>query len=125
MGRSTQENIFVGILFCLFVGYVLMSLDFGPNARLVPLPISIIGLILVVTQLAQQNFSKTTKLKTNPEKTGSEESETDGKREIVALGFIAGFVALITLLGPLTAVFFFSALFFISTKHFHLTCMNS
>ena len=120
MERSTQENIFIGILLCLFVGYVLMSLDFGPNARLVPLPISIIGLMLLVTQLAQQNLLKTVKLKTSAEKMGPKEPETDGKREIIALGFITGFVALIILLGPLAAVFFFSVMFFIVTKHYAL-----
>ena len=79
MGRSTQENIFVGILFCLFVGYVLMSLDFGPNARLVPLPISIIGLILVVTQLVRQSFSKTNGARTikRPKKLSTDTSQSE------------------------------------------------
>ena len=59
-----------------------------------------------------QNLLKTVKLKTSAEKMGPKEPETDGKREIIALGFITGFVALIILLGPLAAVFFFSIMFF-------------
>ena len=56
MSRRVQENIVAGVLLAVFVGYLLMTLTFGPNARLVPLPIAALGTALLIIQLVRQNL---------------------------------------------------------------------
>ncbi|MDH3508707.1 MAG: hypothetical protein OEQ25_16345, partial [Gammaproteobacteria bacterium] len=55
MSRRAQENILTAIVACLFVGYLVVASGFGPNARLVPLPIAGIGLLCLVIQIVRQN----------------------------------------------------------------------
>ena len=56
MNRLTQENILAVALLCFFVGILVLSLDYSPRARLVPIPISVLGIILLGAQLVWQNL---------------------------------------------------------------------
>ncbi|MCY3731852.1 MAG: hypothetical protein OXF98_10970, partial [Rhodospirillaceae bacterium] len=58
MSRRLQENIVAGVLLAAFVGYLLMTLGFGPNARLVPVPIAALGTaLLVIHRLREPLFA--------------------------------------------------------------------
>jgi len=134
MSRRAQENIVAGVLLCVFVGYLLITLGFGPNARLVPLPIAILGLFLLVIQLVRQNLRDAKELhvdlfasltgQVTPEiASAAEQTPVIGpaahfRRELQAGLFIATFVGLIALLGPVTAVFLFSTGFLALTRHY-------
>jgi hypothetical protein len=142
MSRRTQENIVVGLLVFFLIGYIVLTLDFGPNARLVPLPIAILGLLLVLVQLLLQNLGDGRELHIDlfesltstiaqsepaPESEAiatSEGNETagahadEGRRELWAFGFVAAFIGLIVLLGPVSAVFLFSVGYFLFSRHY-------
>lgn len=134
MSQRAQENIVAGVLLCVFVGYLLITLEFGPNARLVPLPIAILGLLLLVIQLVRQNlrdakelhvdlFASLTGQVTPETASTAEQTPLIGpaehfRRELQAGLFVAIFVGLITLLGPVAAVFLFSTGFLMLTRHY-------
>ncbi|MDH5747946.1 MAG: tripartite tricarboxylate transporter TctB family protein [Rhodospirillales bacterium] len=56
MSRHTQENILAFVLLCFFVGIIILSSEYGPRARLVPIPISVLGMILLAIQIIWQNL---------------------------------------------------------------------
>ncbi len=56
MNRLTQENILAVALLCFFVAILVASLEYGPRARLVPVPISVLGILLLGAQLVWQNL---------------------------------------------------------------------
>ncbi|MDG2316228.1 MAG: tripartite tricarboxylate transporter TctB family protein [Gammaproteobacteria bacterium] len=131
MSRRFQENIVAGIVLIVFIAYLLATLGFGPNARLVPLPIAILGIVLVLVQLVRQNlrgakelqidiFSSLTGVKntTNTEEEPSKKPQNNFQREIQAMFFIIIFIGLILLLGPVIAVFLFSSGFLAITRHY-------
>ena len=138
MNRRAQENILTAVIACLFVGYLIVALGFGPNARLVPLPIAGIGLLCLLIQIVRQNREGGLERNTfgpldlllGERSTGSDAEpapETEvapapvGRsvaRELQAFGFVGAFVALIVALGPVPAVFLFSAGFLAISKHY-------
>lgn len=142
MSRRAQENILAAILMCLLIGYVAIATSFGPNARLVPLPIAGLGLLCLIIQIVRQNreggLERSTfgplDLLIGERAPGSEaEPETATQtetaqapagrrvaRELRAFGFVGLFVALMVSLGPVPAVFLFSAGFLALSKHYPL-----
>ena len=131
MSRRLQENIVAGVLLAVFVGYLLMTLSFGPNARLVPLPIAALGIALLIIQLVRQNlhgakelhvdlFASLTGAPAAPEPETPQAGDPDAplRRELAAGAFVAAFVGLIALLGPVVAVLLFSTGFFALTRHY-------
>ncbi len=140
MSRRAQENILTAVIACLFVGYLLIASGFGPNARLVPLPIAGIGLLCLLVQIVRQNreggleknaFGPLDLLigDRTPESDSDSGKEPDAApappvrsaaREFQAFGFVGLFVALIVALGPVPAVFLFSAGFLAISKHYPL-----
>ena len=130
MSARLQENLIAGLVLCTFLGYLIMSFDLGPNARLVPLPFALLGGVLILAQLIRQNLRNSRKLgveqlgsTTNPATqptpaTEAARPEADGKRELQAVGIILVVVALIYVLGPLPAVFAFSAGYLWMSRHY-------
>ncbi|MFK8250855.1 tripartite tricarboxylate transporter TctB family protein [Ancylobacter terrae] len=59
MSRRAQENTVLLIIIALFIAMIWASLDYVPRARLVPLPVATIGLVLALMQLAWQNLRST------------------------------------------------------------------
>jgi len=128
MSERCQENLIAGSLFIVFAVYLVLCHGFGPNARLVPLPMAILGLLLVSYQLIQQNWIRSTVGTANdnrPAAVDSTESnkddengaKRDSRLELQAVGCVAGFVLLITLLGPIVAVFLFSSGYLIMSRY--------
>ena len=131
MSRRAQENIVAGALLLIFVGYIALALGFGPNARLVPLPIATLGLCMLVVQLLRQNLREGQELhidvfasltgrvaRSVTEEDAEREPEAGVEKELRAGGFVIAFVVLILLLGPLPAIFIFSTGYFVLTRHF-------
>ncbi len=139
MNRRAQENILAAVIACLFVGYLVVAYGFGPNARLVPLPIAGIGLLCLLIQIVRQNREgglerntfgpldlligeRAPESEAIPEPSEAAPTPTGRSvaRELRAFGFVGGFVALIVALGPVPAVFLFCAGFLAISKHYPL-----
>ena len=136
MSRRTQENVIAGLLVALFAVYLLMALSMGPNARLVPIPIALLGLGFLLIQIVNQNRSDGREFQLDllasltagvsssdeDEDVSVESSPGDTPaafpRELQAAGFLAAFIGLILLLGPIAAVFLFTSGYFVVTRHF-------
>lgn len=134
MSRRTQENIIALALLGVFIGVIVMSLGYGPRARMIPLPLATFGIILIVIQLIWQNLRSTDELQMDmlsmltrqAESAGAapQKGEEGGKqkstwrREMAALAIVAALVALILLLGPIPAVFFFTGAYFVLSRHY-------
>ena len=131
MSRRAQENVIAGILVGVFAVYLLLTLGLGPNARLVPVPIALMGLAFLLIQIVNQNLrggrefnldlfaSLTAGVASSPSRESKQvETPTAFGRELQALGFLAAFIVLILLLGPIFAVFIFTTGYFVVTRHF-------
>jgi hypothetical protein len=130
MSRRAQENVIALVLLAFFVGIFVMSFDYGPRARLVPLPIAALGIALVLAQLVWQNVRSLDELQVDmlefisgeqaPPQAGlgSEDNSTKERppgginREAAAFGIVAVLLALCFVLGPLIGVFAFMAGYF-------------
>lgn len=128
MSRRAQENLIAGVLLALFVAVLMMSFGYGPRARLVPVPIAIIAILLTVAQLVWQNLRAADELhvdvlelvagRDGSERRRSAQSEAGPQQhtlaaQVKAFGMVAAFLALFLVLGPLPAIFVFSAGYFI------------
>jgi hypothetical protein len=136
MSRRAQENLVVAVFLAIFVGIIVLSLDFGPRARMIPLPLASFGVILALVQLVWQNFGSTDTLRMNmievrtPQ--GMQAAAAEGKarevrpqaakpslrRRAGAYGIVAGLLAMILALGPVPAVFVFTLGYFIVTRYY-------
>ena len=56
MSRRAQENIVAGFVLAFFVAIIVLSLDYSPRARFVPMPVAVLGAMLVTIQLVWQNL---------------------------------------------------------------------
>lgn len=135
MSRRTQENLIAVVVVIVFIGVIVTSLDFGPRARMIPLPLAAFGLILIVAQIIWQNLrsggelkvdilevlTKKTEEESIPEGAGSSAVKAGGprwRREATAIGIVALFLGLILLLGPIPAVFLFTGGYLLISRHY-------
>lgn len=135
MSRRLQENIVVAVLLLLFTAVLIISFDYGPRARLVPVPIAIIGILLTLGQLVWQNLRGADDLHVDVlelvagrdgsrrRKAAQEEAAKSGARaapaqyslgaQARAFAIVAALLTLFLVLGPIPAIFVFSAGYFI------------
>jgi hypothetical protein len=132
MSRRVQENLIAGALLCVFLAAAAMSLDYGPRARMIPLPIAILGAVLMFVQIVWQNLRSTEELQLDlletltrkADKVAAEERKEEAPRgsawrkELAALGIVATLAALILLVGPVPAVFLFTGAYFLLSRHY-------
>lgn len=140
MSRRAQENLIAVMILIVFVGIIALCMDFGPRARMVPLPLAIFGLILIGAQIIWQNLRSAGELKVDLLEvlTGkTEEQSVSGtadvssteevapadrrprwRREVAANGIVALFLGLILLFGPIPAVFIFTGGYLFLSKHY-------
>lgn len=137
MSRRLQENIVILFLLAFFVAVLLTSFGYGPRARLVPVPIAILGIVLTLFQFAWQNLRAAdtlnidllevlTRRGRNPDVVAGSDAEppaakppgTDGRRMAVAFGMVALFVAMIIAIGPIPSIFLFTGAYFVLSGHF-------
>ncbi len=132
MSRRAQENLVARSLLLLFAAVLIMSFDYGPRARLVPVPIAIIGILLTAAQLVWQNLRGADELhvdmlelvagrdgsnrrKAAQQEAGDSTMQHSLLAQAKAFAIVAALLALFLLLGPLPAIFLFSAGYFILT----------
>lgn len=137
ISRRTQENLIAAAFLAVFAGVLWEALDFGPRARLVPLPVATFGLVMIVIQIVWQNLRSTQDLqmgmfesltkrgreavKEEPtERPDSAPKRPEWVREAAAYGVVASIVGLILLLGPIPAVFIFTGGYFAITRQYPL-----
>jgi hypothetical protein len=132
MSRRVQENLVAAVLLMLFAAVLVMSFDYGPRARLVPVPIAIIGILLTLAQLVWQNLRGADELhvdmlelvagreSSDRRRAAQAETEPSSKEpslqaQAKAFGIVAALLALFPVLGPIPAMFLFSAGYFVVT----------
>lgn len=142
MSRRFQENIVALLLLGFFIAVLTMSLDYGPRARLVPVPIAVLGIVLVLFQIAWQNLRSADELNIDlldvlTERDGTpaaddaaDEETTDdpppaaveengeAMRITYAVGMVVVFVAMILTLGPMPSIFIFTGVYFVVSGHY-------
>lgn len=140
MSRRAQENIVGLVMLTIFVVMLYLTFGYSSRARLVPLPVCIIGIILAVTQLIWQNLRSGDELRINfldvmgrggtnspvqapqaapaeqPSGTGTEVKRKPGG-ELSAFGIIFILLGLVFVVGPLPSVFLFTAGYLALTRH--------
>jgi Tripartite tricarboxylate transporter TctB family len=128
MSRRAQENLIGGILLAGFIGVIILSLDYSPRSRLVPLPMALLGAILVVVQLVWQNLRSVDELQVDvlefltghartersslsgDQATPSSQAKNGGAmKNLIAFAMVAALLVGFMLLGPIPAIFLFTA----------------
>ena len=128
MSRRAQENLVAGILLAGFIGIIVLSLDYSPRSRLVPLPMAILGAILVTVQLVWQNLRSVDELQVDVlefltghartegsaggdqgTSSGTGSKNTGAMKNVVAFAMVLALLAAFLLLGPIPAIFLFTA----------------
>ncbi|MFM9858152.1 tripartite tricarboxylate transporter TctB family protein [Pseudoxanthobacter sp. M-2] len=131
MTRRLQENILVAILIAVLVAVIWESFNFGPRARLVPIPIATIGILLLLFQLYWQNsrpaddlnidvFEFLTGRKEDTVEdllaTGKTKSRTDPatlrRREWTGLAMVVALIISCMLVGPIPTSIVFGLIYF-------------
>lgn len=136
--RLAQENAIAVVLLFVFGGIVWLCQDFGPRARMIPLPLAIFGIVLTLIQILWQNLRSTEELQIDllPVAVGSVEmpapavaehaQETGApvehvpawRAELRAIGIVGVLIALIMVTGIIPAVFLFTGGYFVLTRHY-------
>jgi hypothetical protein len=141
MSRRAQENLVGVIVLAVFVVMLYLTFGYSSRARLVPLPVCILGIILAAAQLFWQNLRPADELRVNfldvvgrgtintpvaelqsgLASAQPQGTEVDGERrpagELSAFGIIAILLALVLVVGPLPSVFLFTAGYLALTRH--------
>jgi hypothetical protein len=134
MSRRAQENLISSVVLAFFLGVIVLSLDYSPRSRLVPLPMAIIGLILVTVQLVWQNIRSPDDLKVDVlafltgqskvDEASSDQAKAPNQspppstfKHVVAFAMVGLLLAAFLLLGPLPALFLFTAGYLILSGH--------
>ena len=136
--RLAQENIVAVVLLFVFGGIVWLCQDFGPRARMIPLPLAIFGIVLTVIQILWQNLRSTEDLQIDllpvalgpvepPAAAGAEQAQETRapaeqvpawRAELRAIGIVGVLIALIMVTGIIPAVFLFTGGYFVVTRHY-------
>ena len=134
MNRLAQENLIAVLLLALFAGVIVLTLDFGPRARLIPLPLAVFGIVLTLAQLAWQNLRSTDELQMDlirvDERVPAAEAAAPPKprdphkatfaRELGATGLVVLLLVLVYVIGLIPAVFLFTAGYLVLSHQYRL-----
>jgi hypothetical protein len=134
MSRRLQENLVALLILAVFIAAIVASLSYGPRARMVPIPIAALGVILVLCQMALQNLRSEDELRIDllefiSDKPKDAEAEIEGpaepdresgsfKRQAGAFGLVAVMLGLFLLIGPIPTMFVFTAGYFVFSGHY-------
>jgi len=130
MSRRVQDNLAAAVILAIFAIAIVLSLDFGPRARMIPLPLALFGAVLTVVQLLWQNLRSTAELQIDliavtrprgaPETAEAKPAQArpSWRREAGAYAIVALLLALTLSLGPVPAAFVFTGGYFIVTRHY-------
>lgn len=122
ISRRVQENLVSVFLLAVFTGVVLLCQDFGPRARMIPLPLAIFGIVLTLIQMAWYNFGSTEELQMDmiqvqlpdaaDDAPQAPAKKTPRQREAAAYGMVGALMALVFIVGAMPAAFLFAAAYF-------------
>jgi len=125
MSRRAQENLIAAALIVLFAGIIWLCQDFGPRARMIPLPLAILGIVLTVIQIVWQNWRPAGELQMEmieveapgelPKPEGSAapaKKRITWRHEAGAVVIVLILLGLIFLVGIIPAVFVFTCGYF-------------
>jgi len=129
MSRRAQENLIAAALLAFFAGVIWLSLDFGPRARMIPLPLAVFGIVLTVIQIVWQNWRPAGELQMEmievpspgapPKPEGGAPKKRITWRHEAGAGLIVGvLLGLIYLVGVFPAVFIFTCGYFRMTGQY-------
>lgn len=135
MSRRVAENIVAGVLALAFAAAIVLTLDYGARARMVPLPVAAGGLVLTLLLLVWQNLGRRADLEIDLLRaitrkqadeigrlavpTGDKPRRLTGWRaEALAFGIVGAMLALVLAIGPLPAVAVFTAGYFLASGHY-------
>ena len=134
MSRRAQENLAAAALLALFAGVIWLCQDFGPRARMIPLPLAVFGIVLTLIQILWQNLRSTDELHIDmisvqgpgaaaTPGAGAGAAAKPGKRitwrqEAGALGIVGALLGLILVTGIIPAVFLFTGGYFVVTRQY-------
>ena len=132
MSRHAQENLSSVFLIGLFAMVLYLCQDFGPRARLIPLPLAAFGIVLCVVQLVWHNLGRddaapiemisvdTSAITANAEgkpRTERTEEQLGQWGETGAYLIVALLVAMIFTVGIFPTVFIFTGGYLILTRY--------
>ena len=118
--KSKGENVFILILLVIFAGSLYLSTEWSMKARLFPMLIVIVGLVLTVWLLIAERIFGSSAGKGQPQSKEGKEAEgalKPAKQEITLRGevtmilWVLGFLAMILVLGFWVAIAVFTPLF--------------
>lgn len=137
ISRRVQENTILVIIILVLIGIIVMSFDYGPRARMVPIPVAAFGLVLAVIQLVWQNMRSADELQIDllevltkrknaqiPDKvkpavpTSNEDAGVRWKREVTAYGMVLLFLAMAWAIGPMPSIFLFTLGYFAVSRQY-------
>lgn len=130
MSRRAQENLIAVMMLAVFVMLFVAALQFGPRARLVPLPIAGLAIVLVAAQIVWQNLRPADALQVDalefftgreveaPKEAVAVEKGRTFRRELTAVGFVLLLLLLYVTLSPIPAVFLFTAGYLVARRHY-------
>lgn len=139
MSRRAQENIVAFIFLIFFVGMIILSFNYSPRARMVPVPIAITSAVIILIQIYLMNFRKDINLNVDPTEllTGGKSKESieegrakdqvaevkiqkiKGGKESVAILIVLSYLGLTLLIGILPAMLIFVMGFYIFITKLH------
>ncbi len=128
MSRHAQENMVSVLLLAVFAGVILMCQDFGPRARMIPLPLAAFGIVLTLIQMAWHNFGSPEELQMDMIRVQAPDIPVTGtpaapvkklswQREAMAYGMIVTLLLLTFVTGVMPAAFVFTAGYFMLTRY--------
>lgn len=135
MSRQAREILAASFFLLLFAFIGWLTLDFGPRARLIPLPLAIVGgglaLFQIVLSLSRPGGLERMKIieVDTSALPGADASDVvpsndaslsvqqpKRRREWVAYAVVIGFCALVMTVGPVIAMFVFTTAYFMRTR---------
>jgi hypothetical protein len=132
MSRNAQDNLISVMLIAVFGLVIYLCQDFGPRARLIPLPLAVFGIVLTLAQLAWHNLGRddappiemisvdTRAITANAEgqpRTERTEEQLGQWGEAGAYLIVALLVGMIFTVGIFPTVFIFTAAYLILTHY--------
>ena len=129
MSARAQENLVAAVLLAVFGAVIWLSLDFGPRARMIPLPLAIVGVALTLIQIAWQNVRPPDELRMDiigvsgraaSGEAAPARTEEPARSELHAYAIVGVLIALIFVLGLIPAVFLFTGGYFLLTRQYSL-----
>ena len=136
MSRRARETAAVLVFLALFLGAAWLALDFGPRARMIPLPLALFGALLALVQLvlherglAQGLHMDLIRVDRPVAPAGAagaaeappQELLSPGATPLQAYAIVGGLLAMILTIGPVPSVFLFTVGYFVRTRYCTLT----